>query len=244
LDNPLSPRTEIVEKVQVTLREKESFGAVGKVEMVSLQVGIRDIAIERDRLQRNLTKIADAHQPPPSITDSLTASGIPRPVAVLIALIHRSIIAVPRENVITYPIWNSMSPAIGSGWTTDLSGLRPGTQTQLSNELSKAAYRSTASSALGNSPLGLATDIYYNWGWPGVVVMPLLYALGFLWLDILLVGRNSPLLSAAKLFMFFSIPSMYSPFLFLLYGGAVAVALACYVILVRRGAFAIVGLRV
>ena len=74
--------------------------------------------------------------------------------------------------------------------------------------------------------------------------MPLLYALGFLWLDILLVGRNSPLLSAAKLFMFFSIPSMYSPFLFLLYGGAVVLALACYVILVRRGAFTIVGLRV
>jgi hypothetical protein len=245
LDNPLSPRTEmVVEKVQVVLREREGVGAVEKPKVVSLQLGTRDIAIERDGFQRGLTKIAEAHPPSSSISDTLASSGIPRPVAVLIALIHRAIIAVPRENVVTYSVWNGMSPAIGSGWTTDLSGLRPGTQTQLSNELSKTAYRSTVSSALGNSPLGLATDIYYNWGWPGVVVIPLLYALVFLWLDILLVSRNSPLLYSAKLFMFFSIPSMYSPFLFLLYGGAVVLALACYVILVRRGAFTIVGLRV
>jgi hypothetical protein len=189
------------------------------------------------RLDTPLSPPVEMAQP---VSETLASSGIPRPVAVVIALVHRAIIAVPRENVVTYSVWASKSPAIGSGWTTDLSGLRPGTQTQLSNGLSAAAY----GSPLGNSPLGLATDIYYNWGWPGLVVIPLLYALAFLWLDILLVSRNSPLLYSAKLFTFFSIPLMYSPFLFLLYGGAVVLALACYVILVRRGAFTIVGLRV
>ncbi len=211
------------------------IAVIGLVGLMTQMLGRLDVPLSPPAEMAGKAQAA-----PVSVSETLVSSGVPHPVAVLVALVHRAIIAVPRENVITYSVWASKSPAMGSGWATDLSGLRPGTQTQLSNSLSEAAY----GSSLGNSPLGLATDVYYNWGWPGVAVMPLLYALAFLWLDILLVGRNSPLLYAAKLFMFFSIPSMYSPFMFLLYGGAVVLALACYVILLRRGAFAIVGLRV
>jgi hypothetical protein len=48
-------------------------------------------------------------------------------------------------------------------------------------------------------------------------------------IDVVAVGSNSPLLFAAKIFLFFSIPIMYSPFLFILYGGIVVFTLAGYV---------------
>ena len=99
-----------------------------------------------------------------------------------IALAHRAVIAVPRENTLSYPLWTGQPHAPGSGWMTDLAGIRPGTQSQLSNELSDV----NKGGSLGNSPLGLATDVFYNWGWLGVMIVPALYALGFLWLDIAL----------------------------------------------------------
>jgi hypothetical protein len=211
----------------------------GTTEQMIIQQEIRDLEAERDKIQRTLTKIKEADRGPGPVSETLTSSGIPRPVAAVIALAHRAIIAVPRENTISYSIWATGSPAMGAGWITDLSGLRPGSQNQLSNELSAA----NSGGSLGNSPLGLATDIYYNWGWPGVAVVPLFYALVFILLDLVLVGSGSPLLFAAKIFLFFSVPLMYSPFMFVLYGGAVVIALAGYVFLLRRGAFSFMGLR-
>jgi hypothetical protein len=268
LDMALSPKVQTAENEKAALRESKAVELASKLEANSsrlriaeerlgasasaipqaengatepkpVQKEIRNLEIEQEELQRALTKIRETDEPPDRVSHTLVSSGVPRPVAAVIALAHRAIIAVPRENEITYSLWAGQSPAMGAGWTTDLSGLRPGTQSQLSNRLSAAGY----GGPLGDSPLGLAADIYYNWGWPGLAVVPLLYAFGFLWLDIFLVRRNSPLLYAAKLFMFFSIPLMYSPFMFLLYGGAVVVAMACYVALLRRGAFAFVGLR-
>ena len=189
------------------------------------QKSVQELKAERDVVERTLSKLAEANQPGKEVSQTLASSGIPRPIAAAIALVHRAIIAVPRENTTTYSFWASRSPASGVGWITDLSGLRPGTQRQLSNELSEVIR----GGPLGNSPLGLATDLYYNWGWPGVASFPLLGALLFLLIDIVAVGSNSPLLFAAKIFLFFSIPIMYSPFMFILYGGAVVIALTGYV---------------
>ena len=77
----------------------------------------------------------------------------------------------------------------------------------------------------------------------GVYRIPALYALGFLLLDIALIASHSPLTSAAKLFMFFTIPLLYSPFLFVLHGGVVVVGILCYQRLLQRGAFAFMGFR-
>jgi len=210
-----------IEQDKLSALAPEEYEANQKV----IQKSVQELKAERDVVERALSKLAEADQPGKEVSQTLASSGIPRPIAAAIALAHRAIIAVPRENATTYSVWASQSPANGVGWITDLSGLRPGTQRQLSNELSEA----TRGSPLGNSPLGLATDLYYNWGWPGLASFPLLGALLFLLIDIVAVGSNSPLLFAAKIFLFFSIPIIYSPFMFILYGGAVIIALTGYV---------------
>ncbi|MDB5620500.1 hypothetical protein [Tardiphaga sp.] len=189
--------------------------------------------LEQPKISTSAPAIAQIDEPPkPEISQTLTSSGVPRPIAAIIAIAHRATIAVPRENTISYPLWASRSPALGAGWVTDLSGMRPGTQSQISNDLSEA----NGGGPLGNSPLGLATDIYYNWGWLGVALVPPVCAILFLLIDMAAVGSNSPLLFAAKIFLFFSVPLMYSPFMFLLYGGAVVLALIGYVRVVETNA--------
>ena len=177
----------------------------------------------------------------PNGAGALLSSGIPVPILAAVAIAHRAVVAVPRENTISYPFWSRQVHAFGSGWLIDLAGILPGTQKQLSNELS--AINSGTRNTMGNSPLGLATDIFYNWGWLGVMIVPPLYALGFLWLDIALTASRSALTSAAKIFMFFAIPLMYSPFMFVLYGGFVAVGVLCYAHLRRNGALSFLGIR-
>jgi hypothetical protein len=75
------------------------------------------------------------------------------------------------------------------------------------------------------------------------MIVPALYALGFLWLDIALTASRSALTSAAKIFMFFSIPLMYSPFMFVLYGGFVAIGILCYAWLRQKGALSFLEMR-
>lgn len=144
----------------------------------------------------------------------------------VVQLAHRAVMAVPQENTISYDAWADAAPTYGRGWIAELGGLRFGTQQQMSNKLSAAIRYGEQ----GNSPLALPTDLYYNWGLSGVVVFSAIYALLFFGLDLYLSSSGSPLLWAGKLFLFVSIPFMYSPFLFLLYGGAVVLALAAYVL--------------
>ncbi|MEQ9567785.1 MAG: hypothetical protein RLN85_18590, partial [Pseudomonadales bacterium] len=154
---------------------------------------------------------------------------LPRPIAAIVALVHRAIIAVPRENTISYEFWAVDAPTYGQGWITDLGGLKPGTQKQLSNVLSEANRGGQA----GNSPMALAVDIFHNWGWVGVAVFPALFALVFAATDKILTLGNSPIFIGNKIFLFFSIPLMYSPFLILLYGGAVTIAIIIYITILR-----------
>ncbi|MEO9612324.1 MAG: hypothetical protein ABJG86_19020 [Nitratireductor sp.] len=154
---------------------------------------------------------------------------LPRPIAAIVALVHRAIIAVPRENTISYEFWAVDAPTYGQGWITDLGGLKPGTQKQLSNVLSEANRGGQA----GNSPMALAVDIFHNWGWVGVAVFPALFALVFAATDKILTLGNSPIFIGNKIFLFFSIPLMYSPFLILLYGGAVTISIIIYITILR-----------
>jgi hypothetical protein len=184
-------------------------------------------------------RMEGAVAPQSKFSGTLISSGVPVPIAAALALVHRAVIAVPRENTISYSFWSKHEHALGSGWITDLGGIRPGTQSQLSNQLSRVNYG--RGGEVGNSPLGLATDVFYNWGWIGVMIIPALYALAFLSLDIAFIETNSPLTFAAKIFMFFAIPLMYSPFMFMLYGGFVAVGILCFVRLLQKGAFSFLG---
>lgn len=173
------------------------------------------------------------------ISKPLGYANLPAIVAAPLSLAYRAVIAVPRENTISYPLWGGPEHAPGAGWLTDLASIRPGVQKQLSNELSWV----NKGSRMGNSPLGLAPDIFHNWGWPGVMIVPALFALFFLWFDIALTASKTSLTSAAKIFMFFSIPLMYSPFMFVLYGGFVAVGILCYAKLRQKGAFSFLEMR-
>ena len=86
------------------------------------QKSVQELKAERDVVERTLSKLAEANQPGKEVSQTLASSGIPRPIAAAIALVHRAIIAVPRENTTTYSFWASRSPASGVGWITDLSG--------------------------------------------------------------------------------------------------------------------------
>jgi hypothetical protein len=158
---------------------------------------------------------------------------------IMVALAHRSVMAAPQENAFSYEYWAPQAPSWGRGWSVDLASIRPGTQKQISNELSEANLGGN----LGNSPLAMPTDLYYNWGVVGVILFSLLYPLFYLLLDILLTASRSPLLLASKVFLFFSVPLMYSPFLFVLYGGAAVVALCAYTIMLRLKLLSFIGLR-
>lgn len=180
-----------------------------------------------------MTKLLGRMELPPSASTT-EAANLPNAIRLPLLLAERAVVVVPRENALTYPVWAEKRHAPGAGWFKDLAGIRPGTQAQTSSELS---------GAVGDSPLGLATDVFYSWSWIGVLIVPPLFALAFLWLDIALVTSRSALTSAAKIFLFFAIPTMYSPYMFILYGGVVAIGILCYVRLRQRDAFSFIGIR-
>ncbi len=217
--------------VEQKLKAADTSGSQAGVELARKE--LESAEVEAAAL-RNLIQRVKGGEFPSEVFGIPLSSRIPSFLAAPVALAHRGVIAVPRENTTNYHMWSIGAGSPGGGWIADLAAIRPGTQKQFSTELS---------SGVGDSPLGLATDVYYNWGWLGVMIVPALYALLFLWLDVALTAARSPLTSAAKLFMFFSIPLMYSPFMFILYGGFVAVGILCYVWLLRNGAFSFLGLR-
>jgi hypothetical protein len=150
---------------------------------------------------------------------------------IVLGLADRSVAIVPRENVETYHYWADPAPVYGRGWLSLVVGLLPGRQADISNQLSINLHGGGG----GNSPLALATDLYYNWGLVGAALFSALFGLGFLALDIGLTERRSAILAAAKIYLFCSIPTMYNFYGFLLYGGAVAILLLVLVATLRDG---------
>ena len=227
-------RETVLQRISIAMGKVKAAEASGsQAQLNSAKKELDDTEAEAAALKQAIA-LAEQGQLPVSATGFLDYPDMPGFIRAPLALVHRAVIAVPRENTLSYWLWAEKPHATGSGWLTDLGGIRPGTQSQLSNDLSGETGNT------GNSPLGLATDVFYNWGWLGVTIVPTLFALAFLWLDIALVASRSALTSAAKIFMFFSIPTMYSPFMFILYGGFVAIGILCYVWLRQKNAFSFV----
>lgn len=230
-------RETVLQRISTAKEKAKAAEASGsQAQLNSAKKELDDADAEAAALEQAIAR-AEQGQLPASATGFLESPDMPGFVRAPLALVHRALIAVPRENTLSYPLWAGRPHATGSGWLTDLAGIRPGTQGQLSNDLSGQTNNT------GNSPLGLASDVFYNWGWLGVMIVPALFGLAFLWLDIALVASRSALTSGAKIFMFFSIPTMYSPFMFILYGGFVTIGILCYVRLRQKGAFSFVGIR-
>lgn len=145
------------------------------------------------------------------------------------SIVERIFVAAPHENTITHPVWRPVGPTMGESWLDDFAGLSSKSTTRLSNRL----HAEAGGSEEGNSPLALPVDIWLAWGWVGLMIVPLSYALCLSTLDRLLVARNSVLLFGLKMYLVFVVPLFYSPYLFVLYGGAVTVALLALVFVSR-----------
>ena len=143
---------------------------------------------------------------------------------IFVNLFDRVLFAAPRENLLTFEVWQALGPTGGQSWFADLAAVLPGVDESLSNLLHSA----TGGSLLGNSPLGLPPDVWLAWGWPGVVVVPFLFAFAVGLLDMLLLSNRSALFFAMKIYLFIVLPICYSPYLFVLYGGAVALILITF----------------
>lgn len=152
----------------------------------------------------------------------LEAGGSPFTLAfnVVFNLFDRVVLTVPRENILSYELWSSLQSSSGEFWRADLMGVLPGSR---GVALSNLLHNYLGGSIEGNSVLGMPADIWINWGWGGVVVFPLIYALFITLIDVQLTRFRSPIAFGVKIIFATVLVQIYSPFGFLLYGGAVAI---------------------
>lgn len=137
-------------------------------------------------------------------------------------LFDRVVMAVPRENISSYPFWVHLGPSYGSYWLADLGGILPGANgVGLSNML----HQYNGGSLEGNSSLGMPIEVWLNWGWSGLLIFPMIYALMINYLDWLLSDSRSPVAFGAKLILAIQMINIFSPFGFFLYGGVISVLL-------------------
>lgn len=157
------------------------------------------------------------------------------PIQAIGTLFDRAVLTLPRENAATYGFWSRIGPTHGNYWAASLGSIfGPGAPTDtalkhLSNNLSAAL----GYGYLGDSPLGLPPDVWINWGWFGLIVVPFIYAVAFGVFDLLLLSESSAAIFATKVFLFMSIPLSVSPYTFILYGGVDCIALAISIKLAR-----------
>lgn len=135
-------------------------------------------------------------------------------------LFDRIVLAVPRENALSYEFWSSLQGTTGEFWRADLVGALPGNQGMT---LANLIHAYLGGSIEGNSVLGMPADVWVNWGWGGLVVLPAIYAVFISAFDSGLTRMRSPLAFGVKVMLAVALVKIYSPFGFLLYGGAVAI---------------------
>lgn len=146
------------------------------------------------------------------------------------ALFDRVALAVPRENAGGFIVWGPIAPTWGMTWLADLATMLPGTQSGLSNEL----HDLLGGGPMGSSPLGLPSDTYLAWGIMGVAVVPFLYCTLLQRADEELLRSGLALPRVLRVVLFPLTFAWYSPFLFILNGGALLLAAYLTLRLLRR----------
>lgn len=139
-----------------------------------------------------------------------------------IALFDRLVLTLPRENAGGFAVWSPLAPSWGANWTSAIAGILPGSQTGLDQEL----HEVLGGSALGTSPLGLAPDAFLAWGILGLAIWPPLFCLLLDGADRLLVRAGRASGQALRVALVPLSFGWYSPFLFILNGGVVLIAVA------------------
>tara|TARA_B100001094_G_C18143741_1_gene779423 strand:+ start:115 stop:1425 length:1311 start_codon:yes stop_codon:yes gene_type:complete len=146
-------------------------------------------------------------------------------------LFDRIFLAAVIENINAFSVWSSEIGRGGMYWVEEIGRVLPGNQGQgLSNELANA----NGGSAEGNSPLGLPADLWFTWGWSGILVVPALYAMFVGIIDIGLHKLRGPLTIGARIYLMILLPFIPSPYGFILYGGVLVLVLMSGVFLLRK----------
>ena len=147
------------------------------------------------------------------------------------SIFERIFSTIPNEAVKTFPLWSTIGPTGGLSWLSDLSIQLPGAAgATLSNEL----HQLGGGSAEGNAPLFLAADAWLAFGWIGIPFASLLFVTILHFIDKILWLHRSPRNDAARIVLYLNVPLMYSPFLFLLYGGLVVMPIVAWTLMTRR----------
>ncbi len=141
-------------------------------------------------------------------------------LAAPLGAIERLFARTPYENMLTVDAWWHESPTLGRTWLEDLSALLPGTQPMMSSRL----HVELGGSAAGNSVLGLPADLYLSWSWLGALIFPWLYMFGALAIDRYCILSPSPFSKSLKIYLTFAALQWYSPYLFILNGGLILLA--------------------
>ena len=133
---------------------------------------------------------------------------------------ERIVLTVPYENSVYFEFW-WQNPTNGYSWFSELGRILIGSDSGFSNKL----HTLNLGSIQGNSVLGLPVDAYFAFGFTGVILLPFVYSLFINKFDQVLRKSNNVFMYVSRVYLFITLPMMYSPYGFLLYGGGVILIL-------------------
>ena len=142
---------------------------------------------------------------------------------------ERIVLVLPLENYNSSGIWFG-NITYGASWISEIAKILPGTDFGLSNIM----HTANLGSYEGNSVLGLPLDIYYSFGYFGVVIFPLFYSLFLSYIDRRILNSDSNLIRISKTYLFIQLPFIFSPYGFILYGGAFVLLLRWIISIFER----------
>lgn len=146
-------------------------------------------------------------------------------------IFERIVIRPVAEGVYTYPYWSSLGPTGGQSWLDGLSILLPGAS---GHTIYNQIHMLIGGSAQGNVSLIFPIESWLAFGWPGVVVAPVIFLMVINSLDRMLWLNRGPYTDAARYMFFGYLFVVHAPFGFLLYGGIVVLFVCAVIVCTRR----------
>ena len=147
----------------------------------------------------------------------------------LFSFFERTVLTVPYENSVYFEFW-WQNPTYGYSWFSEIERIMLGSNSGFSNKL----HSLNLGSIQGNSVLGLPIDVYFAYGYTGVILFPFIYSILINKFDKVLRKSNYTIIYVCRIYLFITIPIMYSPYGFLLYGGGIVLVLLAIIPLLNK----------
>jgi hypothetical protein len=144
------------------------------------------------------------------------------PVEIVADLFDRIVLTVPRENIGSHPLWSALNLSPGEEWLSDLRGILV---KSWDPALATLLHMYLGGGSEGHSSLGLPADVWLNWGWAGLVIIPMGYGLFITYFDCRLTNLRSPVAFGIKVVLALALVKIYNPYGFILYGGMTSILL-------------------